>query len=275
MVSLIDKVHFCGFPDCKFKTSNVVRSWLMKLYTSTSGHGSVRTTTVSGRIRQVTWKITWHEIATLWLWADGVFMKQTLRSTSTRCTWSWNRINVHILDARRCSELGWWHLTWTSNTLRNPERFECTVEGCEMTFPSMGNMTRHVKKVHEGERPYECTWEGCDKMFPSSTDRNKHIDSVHLGIKPFKCEHEGCTFAEISKKHAYRPWEHQGFCCTWMDVQMLHGNNTVHINETLCNRWMQYFLILLRCSGTCWCPSGSAFTLLSRAKLWTWNRDLP
>jgi hypothetical protein len=30
---------------------------------------------------------------------------------------------------------------------------------------SMSNMTRHVKKVHEGERPYACTWEGCDKMF--------------------------------------------------------------------------------------------------------------
>jgi hypothetical protein len=52
----------------------------------------------------------------------------------------------------------------------NPERFECTVEGCEMTFPSMSNMTRHVKKVHEGERPY-ATWEGCDNV--SKLDRSE------------------------------------------------------------------------------------------------------
>jgi krueppel-like factor 15 len=90
------------------------------------------------------------------------------------------------------------------HTTDNPERFECTVEGCEMTFPSMGNMTRHVKKVHEGERPYACTWEGCD-MFPSSTDRNKHIDSVHLGIKPLnvntKAVAQHSQKKEISKTH--------------------------------------------------------------------------
>jgi hypothetical protein len=64
----------------------------------------------------------------------------------------------------------------------NPERFECTVEGCEMTFPSMSNMTRHVKKVHEGERPYECAHGKDVTRVSSSTDRNKHIDSVHLGL---------------------------------------------------------------------------------------------
>jgi hypothetical protein len=139
----------------------------MKLHTSTSGHGSVRTTTVSGRIRQRSperscWRGSW-KIATLWLRAVWrcFCMKQTLRSTSTRCT-SWNRINVHILDARRCSELGVSDISREHNT-DNPEIWmHCGRMRNDVSVHEV--MTRHQEKVHE----WASVWMhmgGCDKMF--------------------------------------------------------------------------------------------------------------
>jgi hypothetical protein len=96
----------------------------------------------------------------------------------------------------------------------------------------MSNMTRHVKKVHEGERPYECTWEGCDKMFPSSTDRNKHIDSVHLGINHSNVNMKlwrSIRQRRRSQKHIRTVHENiKDFVVHGMDVQMLHGEKTTH-----------------------------------------------
>jgi hypothetical protein len=124
-----------------------------------------------------------------------------------------DHFNVHFPGCEKMFELRWSDISRETQHTENPERF-APAEGCDMTFPSMSNMTS-CQEGPWGERPYECTWEGCDKKFSSSTDQQayrlctswiktiqmwvwrlwrsihkdtdlaKHIRTVHENIKDF------------------------------------------------------------------------------------------
>ena len=62
---------------------------------------------------------------------------------------------------------------------------------CNQDFTLMSNLKRHVKKVHEKEKPIKC--EGCVKMFLHKSDMMKHFLAVHKGammVVKFKSERD-------------------------------------------------------------------------------------
>merc|ERR1719450_957805 len=61
-----------------------------------------------------------------------------------------------------------------------------TCSECFRTFPKKTYLTKHVRKIHLGERLYPC--ELCDKRFKDKFTLGKHTTSVHDKVKPFLCE---------------------------------------------------------------------------------------
>ncbi len=57
---------------------------------------------------------------------------------------------------------------------------------CTSTFTIKSNLTRHIKRIHEGIS-FSCSWLGCYKNFSSNNSKKKHIDIIHRGIKNFTC----------------------------------------------------------------------------------------
>ena len=57
----------------------------------------------------------------------------------------------------------------------NTETYEC--DFCDKTFSRPDNVTRHIKAVHEGKKPFPC--EECDKSFAEKRSLNHHMLSFH------------------------------------------------------------------------------------------------
>ena len=58
------------------------------------------------------------------------------------------------------------------------ETYEC--DFCDKTFSRPDNVTRHIKAVHEGKKPFPC--EECDKSFAEKRSLNHHMLSFHQGL---------------------------------------------------------------------------------------------
>lgn len=70
----------------------------------------------------------------------------------------------------------------------------CTL--CSSRFKMRGDLQRHVKIVHEGQKSYTCTT--CGKSFGHSGHLNRHVNSVHLQQRRFKCPLCGFQFFQAS-----------------------------------------------------------------------------
>lgn len=80
--------------------------------------------------------------------------------------------------------------------------FSCTVPGCDRSFTKKGNLTVHVRTVHEGEKRFVCgetdlsaskrvsEWsgDGCRKRYGSKLALEEHIRTAHLGFQNSKAE---------------------------------------------------------------------------------------
>ena len=64
---------------------------------------------------------------------------------------------------------------------------------CEKGFSQSGTLHGHVRAVHRGEKPYTCT--GCCKDFSEKGNLMLHIRTVHNGEKPHACPDCGKAFA--------------------------------------------------------------------------------
>ena len=73
------------------------------------------------------------------------------------------------------------------------KRYECSYDGCDRKYTSMGNLKTHMK-VHEGKFGHQCDYDGCDKAFLSSYSLKVHR-RVHTGERPYSCEQDGCDKA--------------------------------------------------------------------------------
>ncbi|KAL4808682.1 hypothetical protein BDV18DRAFT_132900 [Aspergillus unguis] len=80
--------------------------------------------------------------------------------------------------------------------------FPCTVPGCDRSFTKKGNLTVHIRTVHEGEKRFVCgetdlstskrvtgwSGEGCGKRYGSKLALEEHIRTAHLGYQNSKAE---------------------------------------------------------------------------------------
>ncbi|KAJ5179191.1 hypothetical protein N7492_002401 [Penicillium capsulatum] len=87
-------------------------------------------------------------------------------------------------------------------SLEERKVFTCTEPGCERSFTKKGNLTVHIRTVHEGEKRFACgetdlsaskrvnEWDGigCGKRYGSKLALEEHIRTAHLGYQNAKAE---------------------------------------------------------------------------------------
>ena len=60
--------------------------------------------------------------------------------------------------------------------MKTDRTYDCNQ--CNKQFANQGNLTKHIKSVHEGVK-YACNQ--CDKQYTDQSSLTKHIQSVHEG----------------------------------------------------------------------------------------------
>ncbi|EAW23255.1 C2H2-type zinc finger protein [Aspergillus fischeri NRRL 181] len=88
-------------------------------------------------------------------------------------------------------------------SLEERKTFPCTVPGCDRSFTKKGNLTVHIRTVHQGEKRFVCGetdlssskkvsgWNndnGCGKRYGSKLALEEHIRTAHLGYQNAKAE---------------------------------------------------------------------------------------
>lgn len=87
-------------------------------------------------------------------------------------------------------------------TLDERKVFSCTEPGCDRSFTKKGNLTVHIRTVHEGEKRFACGetdlfaskkvsgWDGhgCGKRYGSKLALEEHVRTAHLGFQNAKAE---------------------------------------------------------------------------------------
>ena len=65
------------------------------------------------------------------------------------------------------------------------EKITFTCIECNKQFSQKGNLSSHIKIVHEMQKPYKC--HTCYKYFSNKRNMSVHISTVHEKLKEFKC----------------------------------------------------------------------------------------
>ncbi|CRG90381.1 Transcription factor IIIA [Talaromyces islandicus] len=88
-------------------------------------------------------------------------------------------------------------------SLEERRQFPCTMPGCGRSFTKKGNLTVHIRTVHDGEKRFVCGetdlstskkvegWtmnDGCGKRYGSKLALEEHVRTVHLGLLNTKAE---------------------------------------------------------------------------------------
>ena len=89
----------------------------------------------------------------------------------------------------------------TNVTINIPEENFNICDSCGNTFTKSGDLKKHIKTIHEGQRNYKC--DSCGKTFTESGNMHKHIRTIHEGQRNYKCDSCGKLFnrTENLKKH--------------------------------------------------------------------------
>ena len=87
-------------------------------------------------------------------------------------------------------------------SLEDRKIFECPFDDCTRSFTKKGNLTVHIRTVHQGEKRFACGetdlsnskkvvgWDGigCGKRYGSKLALEEHVRTIHLGCKNAKAE---------------------------------------------------------------------------------------
>ena len=63
---------------------------------------------------------------------------------------------------------------------------------CSFTGERKSSLVRHVRVVHDKEKPYSCP--SCPYMTGDAGALRRHIKAIHDREKPFKCPSKECNF---------------------------------------------------------------------------------
>lgn len=90
---------------------------------------------------------------------------------------------------------------------------------CEANFKRRSDMNRHVRVVHEKQRPFQCPQ--CLQRFGEKSNMQKHVRMVHQNIRGFHCNHCGAKFgqrgnceAHVRAVHEKRPGKYECEQCS-------------------------------------------------------------
>jgi general transcription factor IIIA len=97
--------------------------------------------------------------------------------------------------------------------------FPCMVSGCDRSFTKKGNLSVHVRTVHNGEKRFVCGesdltsskkvegWngKGCGKRYGSKLALEQHIRTGHLGLQNAKAERRERLGLDKRKERAKLP----------------------------------------------------------------------
>lgn len=85
---------------------------------------------------------------------------------------------------------------------------------CEATFRRRSDRNRHVRVVHEKQRPFACPT--CQNRFGEKSNMLKHVRMVHENIRHFRCPHCDAAFgqrgncdAHVRAVHEKRPGKYE------------------------------------------------------------------
>lgn len=88
-------------------------------------------------------------------------------------------------------------------SLEDRRQFPCSVPGCGRSFTKKGNLTVHIRTVHDGEKRFVCGesdlssskkvvgWDGadaCGKRYSSKIALEEHVRTTHMGLPSSKAE---------------------------------------------------------------------------------------
>ena len=80
------------------------------------------------------------------------------------------------------------------------ERLTC--RDCGKKYTNVGNLNKHTRKVHEGNKPHECYL--CNETFKKEIDLKKHLVGNHEMEKPYDCGIGNCDKSYKDKKSMVR-----------------------------------------------------------------------
>ena len=80
--------------------------------------------------------------------------------------------------------------------------FACDL--CSKRFGEKGNLRKHRRSVHLNERPFQCTNANCGASFAFKDGLARHIKLVHNNVRPFSCNRCGMSYKQVSqlRRHA-------------------------------------------------------------------------
>ena len=77
--------------------------------------------------------------------------------------------------------------------------YPCSHKNCNKQFTLMSSFNRHIKLVHNKERPFTCKLEGCLKSFYNKHRLECHQRSAGHGKEKLECTYGNC-FKKFSSK---------------------------------------------------------------------------
>ena len=103
---------------------------------------------------------------------------------------------------------------------------------CSQTIKHIYSLERHIKVLHEGNRPFICH---CSKAFATREQFTRHTNSKHSLDRPYRCE-MGCNkaFASYSARSYHHKILHamQKYKCPWLGC-IKEYSSSIHLSKHL------------------------------------------
>ena len=102
------------------------------------------------------------------------------------------------------------------DTQTDKRTFKCDWKGCDYASCKSGNLARHKRHKHTGEKPHKC--DQCNYTSCGSGDLVSHKRRKHTGEKPCKCDqcdYACCTSDELARHKRRKHTGEKPFKCDW------------------------------------------------------------